>query len=104
MKKITRTKTTCPISRVTELVGDHSTLLIVRDLLVSPRRFKDLQDSLGISTRTLCNKLKSLEQADMITRQEFSEKPPRVEYSLTPKGRGLASITEAMKQYGEKYL
>jgi DNA-binding HxlR family transcriptional regulator len=98
-------KKTCPIARVADIVGDHCTVLIVRDLVGGTKRFKELAVSLtGISTRTLSKKLKVLEDHDMIRRDEYKEKPPRVEYSLTRKGRQLGSITKAMKVYGERYL
>lgn len=95
----------CPIAKVADLVGDSYTILIVRDLLKSPKRFGDLEASLsGISTRTLTKKLKALEEFGIIKRDEFIEKPPRVVYSLTKKGLGLNDITEAMNKYGKKYL
>lgn len=97
--------TPCPIARVADLIGDSYTLLVVRDLLAGSKRFGDLAASLeGISTRTLTKKLKALEEYGIIKREEFSEKPPRVLYSLTKKGLGLHSIAEAMRKYGEKYL
>lgn len=94
----------CPIARAADLIGDSWSLLIVRDLLVEPRRFSDLVTSLaGISTRTLTKKLQLLEKEGILARHQFSEKPPRVEYSLTPKGRAFRSIIASMKKYGEKY-
>lgn len=97
--------TTCPIDKTAALVGDRWTLLIVRDLLTGPKRFKDLENSLsGISSRTLCLKLEALVKNAMADRKEFNEKPPRVEYSLTAKGKGLHAVAEAMRKYGEKHL
>jgi DNA-binding HxlR family transcriptional regulator len=95
----------CPIAQVADIVGDYYTVLLIRDLIGGTKRFKELELSLtGISTRTLAKKLKVLEEHDMVRRDEYKEKPPRVEYSLTGKGRQLGSITKAMKVYGEKYL
>lgn len=94
----------CPIARVVALLGDTWSLLIVRDLLSGPKRFGALLESLhGISSRTLTNKLKHLETEHVIERQEFRERPPRVEYQLTKKGLDLHNITQAMRQFGEKY-
>lgn len=107
MKKSPQTKAaadSCPLSRVTAVLGDHCSLLIIRDLLTGPKRFKDLSDSLPISTRTLTLKLKKLEECELITRKSFLEKPPRVEYALTREGRGLKNVISAMMHYGEKYL
>ncbi|MEZ4668618.1 MAG: helix-turn-helix domain-containing protein [Anaerolineae bacterium] len=95
----------CPIARTAELVGDTWTLLIVRDLMEGPRRFGQLQDSLGhVSPKTLSQRLKMLEAAEILQRHAFAEIPPRVEYTLTPTGRALSQIVEAMKTFGETYL
>lgn len=88
---------------MTSLIGDHCTVLIVRDLLTGPKRFKDLEESLDISTRTLTIKLQNLEKEGMVTKKRFDEVPPRVEYSLTKKGKGLEAITKAMRQYAQRY-
>ena len=94
----------CPVARVADLLGDSCSLLILRDLLESPRRFSDLQNSLsGISTRTLSNKLKRLEGEKLVQRKDFTE-PARVEYTLTKKGAALRSGINAMRAYGKKYL
>ena len=98
-------KGSCPVEKVAELVGDPCSLLIVRDLLNESRRFGELQTSLaGISSRTLAKKLKMLEIEGIISREEFSEKPPRVEYALTKKGMALHDVIDAMRAFGKKYL
>jgi DNA-binding HxlR family transcriptional regulator len=108
MTKSTRkdaSKEECPIARAADLMGDVNVLLIVRDLFSGPKRFGDFEKSLsGVSTRTLTKKLVFLVEEGLVERKEFVGKPPKVEYSLTQKGKGLHSITTAMKKYGEKYL
>jgi len=95
----------CPIARTAELVGDTWTILIVRDLMSGAKRFGQLQESLGhVSPKTLSQRLKALENADILTRQAFAEIPPRVEYSLTEKGRALNDIIPALSEFGERYL
>ena len=95
----------CPFAKTANLIGDSVTLLIVRDLFSGPKRFGDLEKALeGVSTRTLCEKLKNLEDAGILTRIEFVGRPPRVEYLLTKKGEGLRGISKAMITFGEKYL
>ncbi len=95
----------CPIARVAELLGDPCTLLIVRDLLTGTQRFGELTASLSpISSRTIANKLKVLEEHHLITREEFKEKPPRVEYALTKEGKKLQRLIEDMRTFGEKHL
>ncbi|MBI1278669.1 MAG: transcriptional regulator [Anaerolineaceae bacterium] len=95
----------CPIARTAELVGDTWTILIVRDLMGGPKRFGQLQESLGhVSPKTLSQRLKTLEYADILTRHAFAEIPPRVEYTLTEKGQALSGIVQAMSAFGERYL
>jgi DNA-binding HxlR family transcriptional regulator len=80
-------------------------LLIVRDLLASPRRFNELEESFpGVSTRTLTEKLKVLEDEGIVVKHKYAEFPPRVEYELTEKGGGLSRIVKEMEAYGKKFL
>jgi DNA-binding HxlR family transcriptional regulator len=95
----------CPVAKTADLIGDSITLLIIRDLAKKPRRFSDLETSFpGVSTRTLTKKLQTLEIEKLITKEKYAEFPPRVEYSLTKKGKGLVSVIKAMEKYGEKFL
>lgn len=94
----------CPIERTARLIGDVWTLLIVRDLIDGCKRFSELEESLGrISPKTLSQRLKMLEAAQIVTRHAHLEIPPRVEYGLTEKGQALGSIIEAMRTFGEQY-
>lgn len=95
----------CPLARTANLMGDTFTLLIVRDLLATPKRFGEIEASLpGVSSRTITKKLQFLESKGLVVRHAYSEKPPRVEYSLTKNGRALHKIIDTMRTYGEKYL
>ncbi len=58
----------------------------------------------NVSPKTVSQRLKMLEEMGFVQRQAFLEIPPRVEYRLTEKGRALADIMEAIKQFGERYL
>ncbi len=94
----------CPVARVADILGDSCSLLILRDLLEKPGRFCDLQDSLtGISTRTLTNKLKRLENEKLVQRKEYRN-PSHIKYTLTKKGTALRKVIDAMRAYGKKYL
>lgn len=95
----------CPLAKTANIIGDTFTLLIIRDLFDKPKRFGDLEKSLsGVSSRTITNKLKFLEDNKLIKRKEYSEKPPKVEYTLTKNGRALSKIVDAMRSYGNKFL
>lgn len=91
----------CPVARSLDVVGDRWTLLIVRDLLLGTRRFKDLQQSLvGIAPNLLSDRLRRLEDAGLVIRTFFKQLPPRVEYRLTDKGKGLESVVRSLARFG----
>jgi len=97
--------TKCPYAKTADIIGDSVILVMIRELFKGPKRFGDFETSLsGVSTRTITEKLKLLEEKEIISRNEIIGKPPRVDYTLTTKGKGLHDIYEAMYSYGEKYL
>ena len=96
---------TCPVCRTAEVVCGKWTLLLVRDLAEGRSRFCELERSLaGISPRTLSLRLRALEEEGIVERHTYPEVPPRVEYSLTDKGRALLPIVEGMRSYGTRWL
>ena len=96
---------TCPIARTAAIISGKWTLLIIRDLGKQTQRFCQIERSLeGISPKTLSDRLHALESEGIVHRQTFGEVPPRVEYSLTEKGRALADIIEAMRAFGSAWL
>lgn len=95
----------CPVARTARIVSGKWTLLIIRDLTAGTKRFSELERSLeGISPKTLSERLSALEREGMLRRKTYAEVPPKVEYSLTPKGQALASVIEAMREYGNIWL
>ena len=97
--------TVCPIARTAEIISGKWTLLIIRDLASGVKRFNQLERSLhGISPKTLSERLRSLEEEGIILRQTFAEVPPRVEYSLTERGRDLVDVVESMRSFGKRWL
>jgi DNA-binding HxlR family transcriptional regulator len=97
--------TICPVARTADIISGKWTLLIIRDLTSGIKRFNQLERSLcGISPKTLSERLRSLEEEGVILRQTFAEVPPRVEYSLTEKGRDLVGVIESMRCYGKRWL
>jgi DNA-binding HxlR family transcriptional regulator len=100
-----RESVTCPIARTAILIGDRWTPLIVRDLAPGCRRFSELQRSLpGISPKTLSDRLRRLEEAEIVSRACFAEMPPRVEYQLTEKGHALMPVLDSMREFGQLWL
>src|SRR3954468_15824126 len=85
-------KTGC-IAAAMQIIGNKWTALILRDLMTGPKRFCELERSVGnINPRTLSQRLDDLEQYGIITRESFAEVPPRTEYALTAKGQDLQPI------------
>lgn len=87
------------------VIGERWTVLILRDLfLQGPCRFRGLQESLaGIAPSTLSARLKSLEAHGIIERRFYEIHPPRAEYHLTPKGRALGPVIQALRDWGEQH-
>ena len=99
------TDSQCPVCRTAEIVSGKWTLLVIRDLASSSRRFCELERSLaGISPRTLSLRLRALEEHGVLERHTYPEVPPRVEYGLTEKGKALAPLIEDMRTYGDQWL
>jgi DNA-binding HxlR family transcriptional regulator len=97
--------TICPVTATADILAGKWTILLVRDLADGRSRFCELERSLeGISPRTLSLRLRALEEHGVIERRTFPEVPPRVEYSLTEKGRALVPIIEDMRTYGRDWL
>lgn len=92
------------IASAMEIIGNKWTALILRDLFAGPKRFCELEQSVGkINPRTLSQRLDDLEAHGIITKQKFAEVPPRIEYSLTEKGHDLLPVLEQMAAWGTKY-
>lgn len=92
------------IAAAMEIIGNKWTALIIRDLTSGPKRFSELERSVGaINPRTLSQRLDDLEQHQIIVRKSYAEVPPRIEYTLTEKGRDLIPVLKQMATWGEKY-
>ncbi|WP_058301126.1 winged helix-turn-helix transcriptional regulator [Gorillibacterium timonense] len=92
----------CPIAKTLDVIGTKWTFLIIRDLLMEgTMRFSDLLKSMeGISPKTLSLRLKELENHEIVERTVYPEVPPRVEYTLTDKGKRLKGIFIELKRFG----
>jgi len=92
------------IASAMDIIGNKWTALILRDLFSGPKRFCELEKSVGtINPRTLSQRLDDLESYGIITRKSFAEVPPRTEYTLTQKGTDLLPTLKQMAAWGTKY-
>jgi len=95
----------CPTRRVLDLIADKWTVLIITLLEDEPKRFSQLQRSIGgISQKMLAQTLRGLERDGLVTRTIYPEVPPRVEYTLTPLGRTLIEPIAAIRDWAESYI
>ena len=94
----------CSIEKALSILDGKWTFLILRDLFCGTKRFGELKKSLhGISPKTLSERLKELEQKNIVERKAYPTIPPTVEYSLTEKGHSLKPIIKEMKLWGAKW-
>ena len=90
----------CPVAHATEILGDRWTLLIVREMLGGASGFNELQRGLpGISRSVLTDRMRALERAEVIARRT-GPKGRTLEYRLTPAGRDLQPVVQAIGEWG----
>ncbi|WP_406442200.1 winged helix-turn-helix transcriptional regulator [Streptomyces sp. NBC_00631] len=95
----------CSAARALDVVGDRWTLLIVRELLAGPRRYTDLHADLpGVSTDVLASRLKDMERDGVTTRRRLPPPGAAYVYELTPRGRQLLPVLQALGKWGEPEL
>lgn len=95
----------CPITPLLVMLqGKWKNQVLYELCIQEPIRFGELKKNLGGITNTmLTSTLRDLEKDGLIKREQFSEIPPRVEYSFTQKGRDLMPVFYAMMNWGFKY-
>ncbi|WP_022729039.1 winged helix-turn-helix transcriptional regulator [Fodinicurvata sediminis] len=93
----------CPAETTLEFLGGKWRPMIIYWLLEGPMRFNELQRRLGaITHRTLAKTLREMEADGLVIRHDYVEIPPRVDYSLTPLGRSLEPILQAMEHWAQE--
>jgi DNA-binding HxlR family transcriptional regulator len=95
----------CGLARAVEVVGERWALLIVRDLLVGPRRFTDLRRGLPrIPTNILADRLRELEEAGVVRRRILPRPAGAVVYELTEYGAELEEVVLGLGRWGARRL
>lgn len=94
----------CPANAALSLLSERWTLHIVRALLDGRKRFNQIARTLGVSPATLRERLRALEEQDVVVRTVISAMPPNVEYALTPKGLALNGIFEQLAHWGREWM
>ncbi len=93
----------CPIARVTDLVGDWWTPLVLRQCFYGNRRYDEFVEALGIPRPVLSKRLARLVDEGLLEKCQYEERPPRWEYRLTEKGRAFWDVLAAMWGWGMEW-
>jgi DNA-binding HxlR family transcriptional regulator len=94
----------CAVLNTLQLIGNKWVLAILASLLEGTKRFGELSRELEqISPKMLTQQLRKMEKDGLVLRKVYAEVPPKVEYSLTEKGRALSPVLRKAMEWGEKY-
>jgi DNA-binding HxlR family transcriptional regulator len=103
MKRTTLAGQPCSIARTLDVVGEWWSPLILRDVAYGVRRFREIQDDLGISANVLSDRLETLVGEGLLETRIYQQRPERREYRLTEKGADLVPVLLALKQWGDRW-
>jgi len=93
----------CSITDALSIVGDRYALLVVRELRYGKTRFGEIAASTGAPRDVLTARLRKLEEAGVIERRRYSQRPERHEYLLTRSGLELQPVLLALKEWGDRH-
>jgi DNA-binding HxlR family transcriptional regulator len=94
----------CPVARALDVIGERWTPLIVRELLLGPRRYTDLLEALpGVGTNILAGRLTDLQSHGVVARRTLPPPTPVAVYELTEAGEALAPIIGSLRAWGERF-
>jgi DNA-binding HxlR family transcriptional regulator len=104
MRKASFAGMQCSIAQTLEIIGEHWTMLVLRDCFLGFRRFDDFVARLGIARNVLSARLDTLVDAGILERRPYDEGRRRYDYVLTDKGLALWPILTALRQWGDEWL
>jgi DNA-binding HxlR family transcriptional regulator len=93
----------CSITDALAIVGDRYALLVAREIRYGNTRFNEIAAGTGAPRDVLTRRLRGLEQAGVIERRRYCERPPRYEYVLTDAGNELHAVLLDLKEWGDRY-
>lgn len=92
----------CAVEATVSLIGGKWKGVVLHHLLDGTLRFGELRRRVpGVTPRMLTNQLRELEEDGLIERVVYPQVPPKVEYSLSPLGRSMAPLLQALQTWGE---
>ncbi len=87
-----------------EQIGSKWRLIVLGDLRGGEKRFNELKDSTGASSRTLSRVLDDLQETGLVDRRIEEDAPVATYYSLTPKGESLGPVFEAIEEWAAEWM
>ena len=103
MKRTSLQQHPCSIARTLDVVGEWWSPLILRDVAYGVRRFRELQEDLGVSANILSDRLETLVSEGLLETRVYQERPQRHEYHLTEKGLDLVPALLALMAWGDRW-
>ena len=98
-------RSACPVANTLDVVGDKWSLLIIRDMRHGKRTYGELARSPeGIPTNILADRLRRLEEAGIVLRTAYQDRPVRYAYTLSEKGEDLGELLGALVRWGKKHI
>lgn len=94
----------CSIARTLDVVGEKWALLAVREVFLGNRRFDGIVRKTGAPRDTMTARLRTLVEAGVLERRQYSDHPPRFEYHLTGAGRDLHPVILTLLRWGDEHL
>ena len=95
----------CALATALDVVGERWTLLVVRELLLGPKRYSDLRDGLpGIASNLLATRLRTLEQNGLVRRRRLPRPAASTVYELTDVGRELEPAMLDLMRWGSRWM
>jgi DNA-binding HxlR family transcriptional regulator len=93
----------CGIARALDIIGERWALLVVRELLVGPKRFTDIRDGLpGLSPDVLSQRLRDLEKAGLVRRRKLPPPAGSKVYEITDRGAELETVLQSIGTWGAR--
>lgn len=97
--------TICPkFEKAISLLSQKWTVLVIYQLLLGTQRFTEIQTAIGISGKVLSDRLKELEQLDIVKRNVIPDSPVVIEYSLTEKGKSIEPIIKDIEHWSQEWV
>ncbi|MFD1554942.1 winged helix-turn-helix transcriptional regulator [Paraburkholderia silviterrae] len=103
MKQQDTGETLCPLARAAAIIADRWTILILRELRMGNDRFDGIQAQTGMSPNLLTQRLKTMEDNDLIERRLYHERPKRYAYCITDNARELDGVMLTLRLWGMRH-